>query len=529
MHKSIALILMLCFLALLTAYSFEGNQYGKLRRARRAFRMELQPLFGMGRGRRSIVGRNNNMRIFSGNRVEYAEKRSLSPSTSPGSFAVSIGFKTLMVSLSSVIMKCGTKACVKQWVLVGAGRKFVDAGGWFGVYATIPLIAGIVNMITNKISVWMIFNPINYAGLELIKRPEGSPLGIFGWQGIVPARVSRMGPDIAKTLISLVNLRRIFNRLSSEKMTSVISPELEPLVDKFVRNKLKDPETNPLLVSFASDSGVYSGFNSFYKKTLANRLSGAVNYIIRTVQMDPEKYLDLQESVVDALVKDKRIICELFQACGKSELDFIVKFGLGGGGVLGVLQMIAWLLWSPPWSLALGGAIVGYLTDYIALAVMFRPVDPVNIANLFTVQGLFLRRQKEVSKDFSKLACERLLRSEQLWKYLCQGPRREALLDLIEFRLRKELDWLLPAVPDKEWRYLAMAVQTALPTAATGTHSYMADSMNLREDISSAMAAMPARDFETVLHPIFEEDEKTLIAVGTVLGAAAGAAQAALY
>ena len=50
-----------------------------------------------------------------------------------------------------------------------------------------------------------------------------------------------------------------------------------------------------------------------------------------------------------------------------------------------------------------------------------------------------------------------------------------------------------------------------------------------KTEIIAALVAMPAKDFETVLHPIFEEDENTLIGVGTILGAAAGAAQAALY
>lgn len=38
---------------------------------------------------------------------------------------------------------------------------------------------------------------------------------------------------------------------------------------------------------------------------------------------------------------------------------------------------------------------------------------------------------------------------------------------------------------------------------------------------------MPARDFERLLHPIFEEDEFTLIAVGGLLGVAAAWAQLA--
>jgi hypothetical protein len=57
----------------------------------------------------------------------------------------------------------------------------------------------------------------------------------------------------------------------------------------------------------------------------------------------------------------------------------------------------------------------------------------------------------------------------------------------------------------------------------------MEQRMNVQEDVATAMAGMVPAQFERVLHPIFEEDEKTLIAVGTVLGAAASAAQAAFY
>jgi len=37
------------------------------------------------------------------------------------------------------------------------------------------------------------------------------------------------------------------------------------------------------------------------------------------------------------------------------------------------------------------------------------------------------------------------------------------------------------------------------------------------------------QEFEKVLHPIFQEDELTLILVGTALGAAAGFAQVPFY
>ena len=46
--------------------------------------------------------------------------------------------------------------------------------------------------------------------------------------------------------------------------------------------------------------------------------------------------------------------------------------------------------------------------------------------------------------------------------------------------------------------------------------------------MSEKMQTLTPAEFERVLHPVFEEDEWTLIATGTVLGGIAGAAQAAL-
>ena len=42
------------------------------------------------------------------------------------------------------------------------------------------------------------------------------------------------------------------------------------------------------------------------------------------------------------------------------------------GMFLGFFQMAVWLVWDPWWSLALGGAIVGYLTDWFALKVFLK-------------------------------------------------------------------------------------------------------------------------------------------------------------
>ena len=78
--------------------------------------------------------------------------------------------------------------------------------------------------------------------------------------------------------------------------------------------------------------------------------------VVREVTQDPLRYLAIKHTVVEAMARERRLICELFQRCGRDELKFIVNVGLWGGGLLGFGQMAMWLVFNPPWSLAVGYA-----------------------------------------------------------------------------------------------------------------------------------------------------------------------------
>ena len=80
------------------------------------------------------------------------------------------------------------------------------------------------------------------------------------------------------------------------------------------------------------------------------------------------------------------------------------------------------------------------------------------------------------------------------------------------------------ALLDSVTNNVALELPAALPD---GLYAYADSALGLETALGDAMAAMPSRDFERLLHPIFEEDEFTLIAVGGVLGVLAAWAQMA--
>jgi len=107
----------------------------------------------------------------------------------------------------------------------------------------------------------------------------------------------------------------------------------------------------------------------------------------------------VQAQVVGAMTRDTGIIVELFQRCGREEFVFIRRSGLFLGFLFGIPQMMVWVVWDPWWSLAIGGALVGYATDWLALKLMFEPVNPVRLPGGAVLHGAFLKRQKEVGRS----------------------------------------------------------------------------------------------------------------------------------
>lgn len=74
----------------------------------------------------------------------------------------------ISVVASSVLMAAVFRTLCLRLIAVDAWTKFSRAGGWMGAYATIPIVAGLVNMATNKLAVLMIFSPLEFFGIELV-------------------------------------------------------------------------------------------------------------------------------------------------------------------------------------------------------------------------------------------------------------------------------------------------------------------------------------------------------------------------
>ena len=429
--------------------------------------------------------------------------------------------------------RIGIDGYVKRSIARAVGKfKANPKGAMF-----IPVVAAFVGYITNWLAVKMIFYPVAFWGPAFWRALEGnlygfdvlSPLGAIGWQGIVPAKAPRMAFTMVTMVTEkLIDVSQTFLRLNPEDISNLLFsriPEIaHAIASTLTLNKF------PWAMDIAKNAvPTLPGplLSELHESVVSKYLSGFVVLL----QANVDRVIDLKELVVTEMSVDRSVLCELFQRCGRAELKFLTDSGFFFGFLLGLIQMVVWMFYDNPWTLTIGGTIVGYLTNWIALKLIFEPIEPVYFGG-FKLQGLFLQRQHEVSGEFSDHLAENVLTSEKIWNNIFTGRKRPEFDDMLETYtkdfvtkegLERGLDSLGESTTDVQIiQSVSEELSKELPKHVEVLHEYTDETLALKELMRERMELMTPKEFERVLHPIFEEDEMTLIISGAVLGAIAG-------
>ncbi|KAG5181878.1 hypothetical protein JKP88DRAFT_199724, partial [Tribonema minus] len=389
---------------------------------------------------------------------------------------------------------------------------------------SIPLTAAFVGWFTNKLAVDMIFYPLQWRGIPL-HVIEGQPFGLIGWQGIVPAKAAVMAARMTDMVTTqLVNVQEVFMRLKPQEIAALLAPEIGPMA--------KDVAGKPCASHLC--------FTAPHSAVLAADQVGRLielrqRFLVRLVK-DLQKNVDrrvprLEYSVHFAYVQHcetRTILVDLFKKCGKKEFPFLVNSGLWFGFLLGLLQMALWLLCDRAWTIPVGGFIVGIITNAIAIKLIFEPVDPVFFGP-FKLQGLFLQRQAEVSAEFAEYFTTNVVHSRNIWRVMLLGSRAPFFFKLLSKHVTpfiKQASCIVGTpVDDDLAKGLAHKVGMRLKDHVHVLDDYTDKTLRLQETMDLKMKMMSSRTFEGVLHPVFQEDEFTLIVAGGALGLAAGLIQ----
>ncbi|WP_171289841.1 DUF445 domain-containing protein [Acinetobacter baumannii] len=392
----------------------------------------------------------------------------------------------------------------------------------FWLYVSIPFMSGLIGYVTKVIAIQMMFSPLEFKGIK----------PFFGWQGIVPRKAEKMATTAVELMTAkLIKPEEIFARLDPKRIAIEIEKPLMAAAEDITREVAQEYQP-----------GLWEGMPEFARQRLIRRVQSKapeiVEHIMSEVQRDVNRYFDIKHLVISNLLKDKRLLNNIFKRVGKQEFKFFSNVGFVFGFGIGVIQMLCWIVTQGkyPWMLPLFGGFVGFFSDWIALQMMFRPLYPKKILG-YTWQGLFIKRQNEVAADYAALISKQLLTSRHMMEELFSGTHSARVIELVNRHVKQEIDMqagvirplVVYAIGGEKYQNMktqvAERIMQQLPETMKYVESYAEDAMNIRNTLIERMQKLTPSEFEGMLRPAFKEDEWALIAVGAVLGFVVGELQ----
>jgi len=391
---------------------------------------------------------------------------------------------------------------------------------WYVVFS-IPLVAALIGYVTKLVAIKMMFEPLAFHGV----RPY------LGWQGIVPRRAARMASIAVDTMTrDLISANEVLSRLDPDRIAQEIADPIRRATDEITREIMA--EYNP---------GVWDALPVPMRSLIVARAQAEVPRMVRDVltgiQRDVDAVFDLKDMVITNLVTDKALLNRIFREAGRKEFRFIARSGIWFGGTIGLLQMTLWVLFHEPLIMPAFGLVVGWFTDWLALKMIFNPKRPIHVFG-FTIQGLFLRRRREVAADYGALIADEIITPRKVIEAVLLGPLSDRVFAMIRREVQTAMDRSaglarpLVVVTIGSARYRQMKATIAdkimdrLPETMTYVEEYARETMDIRNVLREKMQRLDEKQFEALIRPAFEQDEWILITVGAMLGFVMGEVQA---
>ncbi|NCP64409.1 MAG: DUF445 family protein [Paraglaciecola sp.] len=382
---------------------------------------------------------------------------------------------------------------------------------------SIPVISAFVGWSTNFLAVKMMFYPIDFIGIK----------PFLGWQGLIPAKRREMAEiEVELVLGKLLSVQELASRIDPAELTKAIDRRLKQVLRKIVNEVMQ--ESAPQLWAAMP----VQAKNLVYAR-VENDIPNVVHKMVDDFKHNIEEIVDIKELVVSQLVNSPELINEIFLKSGAKEFPFIEKSGAYFGFLFGLPTMAVWMVYPSWWVLPVGGLIVGYLTNWIALKIIFEPKHPVKFLG-FTLQGMFLKRQKEVSRVYADIIESKLMTSKNIMAIAVHGSGSSQLLELIELHVNDAIEryvalaqpyFALGVGSQTYFRMKEMAIKRIFEDSEkylAYAYEYTNKALRIGDDLCERMQALSPEEFEGVLRPAYEADEWKLIVTGAILGMAAG-------
>lgn len=104
------------------------------------------------------------------------------------------------------------------------------------------------------------------------------------------------------------------------------------------------------------------------------------------------------------------------------------------------------MFWIKLLTLAGVGSIIGWVTNVLAIKLIFRPLQPIEIPVInMKIQGLIPKRKRELAKSVGEIVETELISMEEIIDQLIKDENKSEIIFMIKRKMKEIVDKKLPA------------------------------------------------------------------------------------
>lgn len=184
-------------------------------------------------------------------------------------------------------------------------------------------------------------------------------------------------------------------------------------------------------------------------------------------------------------------------------------------------------------------AAIGWITNYIAVKMLFRPKEPINFL-FFSVQGVFPKRQKALAQNLGELVSRELFSAQDVVNSIIENSKTPEMVkfigDKIEFVITEKLPKVIPMLSMVLSPDLVATVKNSfqgelldmIDGLAHKLSGKLDDKMGIEKVVREKVEAFSSEKLEQILFDIMKKEFRFIELVGAILGFMIGVIQVLL-
>lgn len=178
-------------------------------------------------------------------------------------------------------------------------------------------------------------------------------------------------------------------------------------------------------------------------------------------------------------------------------------------------------------------ALIGYITNVVAIRLLFWPRQPVNLG-FFYLQGLLPKRQADIARSLGELVEEQLLSVDELIDKFDTPEIHAKITDKISSVLRQKLVMLIPnIIPGKITNLILDNLEKILRQEMPGlinqvvesSREYLTNEVKVSKIVEEKVNAFDLAELEEMIKGVTSTELRFIEILGGVLGFIIGLVQ----